>query len=344
MKAKPSLSTKRDFYNMIGFYSDSNLDIITSLTLLREDLKNLDVMAMIEKLRNGDPPVKVFAESGLTDEFIAATLEIGEKTENYKMAYKTSCGYLEEKSRSRNNLGKLIFYPSLLICMMFFLLIFIAGFAVPQIYKVYMSMDVEIPLAVAMIMDINGFLSGNTTAIKMAVLALTAAIIIMPDKSRAVRAIYSRILRIRWARRIYSAHYVNEISWQVHILMEAGKDAVESFEIIRNSIGDRYMRLVIEDIILNLKNGVRLSEALSRNPEVFGPAVITYIKTGEESGRLTENIAYVHKYTKRRLEDLTERFSRMIQPAAIMIIGLFLAGILAVLMPLLDVSSLYSAM
>lgn len=39
---------------------------------------------MIEKLRNGDPPVKVFAESGLTDEFIAATLEIGEKTENYK--------------------------------------------------------------------------------------------------------------------------------------------------------------------------------------------------------------------------------------------------------------------
>lgn len=63
-------------------------------------------------------------------------------------------------------------------------------------------MDVEIPLAVAMIMDINGFLSGNTTAIKMAVLALTAAIIIMPDKSRAVRAIYSRILRIRWARRI----------------------------------------------------------------------------------------------------------------------------------------------
>ena len=34
----------------------------------------------------------------------------------------------------------------------------------------------------------------------------------------------------------------------------------------------------------------------------------------------------------------------MIQPAAIMIIGLFLAGILAVLMPLLDVSSLYSAM
>ena len=68
MKAKPSLSTKRDFYNMIGFYSDSNLDIITSLTLLREDLKNLDVMAMIEKLRNGDPPVKVFAESGLTDE------------------------------------------------------------------------------------------------------------------------------------------------------------------------------------------------------------------------------------------------------------------------------------
>ena len=57
MKPKPSLSTKRDFYNMIGFYSDSNLDIITSLTLLREDLKNLDVMAMIEKLRNGDPPV-----------------------------------------------------------------------------------------------------------------------------------------------------------------------------------------------------------------------------------------------------------------------------------------------
>lgn len=344
MKPKLRLSTKRDFYNMLGFYSESNLDIITSLRLLREDLKNLDAQAMIDRLCNGDPPVKVFTEAGLTDEFIAATLEIGERTENYKMAYKTSYGYLEEKSRSRNNLGKLIFYPSLLICMMFFLLIFIAGFAVPQIYKVYIGMGAEVPLSVGMIMEMNEFISGNITVIKMAVLTLAAGLIIMPDKSRAVRIIYSRILSIRWVRRIYSAHYVNEISWQVYILMEAGKDAVESFEIIRKSISDRYMRLVVEEIILNMKNGMKLSQALAKNPEIFGPAVITYIKTGEESGRLNENIAYVHKYTKRRLEDLTDRFSRMIQPASILMIGLFLAGILAVLMPLLDVSSLYSAM
>jgi len=329
---------------MIGFYSESKLDIITSLKLIQEDVKNLDVETMLHKLKKGESLVNVFTEAGLTDEFIRATLEIGEKTENYKMAYKTSYGYLEEKSKSRNDLGKLIFYPLLLFIMMFFLIFFISAFAIPQIYKVYMSMDTEIPAAMNLIMKVNEFISGNTTIFKMIALTLLSGIFLWPDKTNAIRIIYTRLLHIRWIRSIYSTYYVNEISWQMYTLMQAGKDIVESLVIINKSISDKYMNMVIDDVISGLKKGVKLSDALAKKPEVFGASVVTYAKTGEESGQLTENIKYIHKYTKRKLNNTTDNFNKMIQPAVMIIIGIFLSGILAVLMPLLDMSSIYSRM
>ncbi|WP_028829021.1 type II secretion system F family protein [Proteocatella sphenisci] len=329
---------------MIGFYSESKLDIITSLKLIQEDIKNLDVATMLQKLKNGESLVKIFTEAGLTDEFIRATLEIGEKTENYKMAYKTSYGYLEEKSKSRNDLGKLVFYPILLFLMMFFLLFFISSFAIPQIYKVYTSMDTEIPLVMNWIMNINEFIWDNATIVKMIVLTLLFGILLWPDKTKAIRIIYTRLLRIKWIRIIYSTYYVNEISWQLYTLMEAGKDIVESLVIINKSISDKYMGMVIKDIICGLKKGAKLSDALAKRPEVFGASVITYAKTGEESGQLIENIKYIHKYTKRKIENSTDNFNKMVHPVVMIIIGIFLSGILAVLMPLLDVSSIYSGM
>lgn len=344
MKTKIRVENKRDFFYMMSFYTESKLDIITSLELIAEEVKAIDIQTIVNKIKNGENLVKTFSQAGIADEFIKANLEIGEKTESYKTAYMTSYKYLDEKSKSLNHIKRLIFYPALLLSMMFFLLTFLVVFAIPQLFKVYQSMEADIPYSIEIVMNINDFISSNMTIIKMTVLTIIFMLILNPYKTALISKIYRRLLKIKIINKIYSNYYIKEVSWQLYTLMEAKKDILESLNIVTQSISNSYMKVLISDIISELKKGRKFSEACQKNRLFFGPTVIAYLKVGEESGDLVENIKYINSYTENKLNNIIEIFNKACQPTIMIFIGILLAAILMLVLPLLDVSNLYSGM
>ncbi|MGB5824283.1 MAG: type II secretion system F family protein [Proteocatella sp.] len=344
MKNNIKIESKRDFFNMMSFYTESKLGIITSLELIADEIKSIDISTIIKKIRNGENLVKTFSEAGITDEFIKANLEIGESTESYKTAYKTSYRYLDEKSKSLNHIKRLIFYPALLLIMMFFLLLFIILFAIPQLSKVYQSMDVDIPASIKIVMNINGFIDRNAAILKMTVLTTIFLLILNPRKSKLLSKIYALMLKIKIVNRIYSNYYIKEVSWQLYTLMEAEKDILESLNIIKLSINNTYMKMLINDNINEIKSGKKISEACQKNKDFFGTTVIAYLKVGEESGNLAENIKYINLYSQNKLDNIVEILNKACQPTIMIFIGILLAAILMLILPLLDVSSLYAGM
>lgn len=344
MKTKIRVENKRDFFYMMSFYTESKLDIITSLELIAEEVKAIDIQTIVNKIKNGENLVKTFSQAGIADEFIKANLEIGEKTESYKTAYMTSYKYLDEKSKSLNHIKRLIFYPALLLSMMFFLLTFLVVFAIPQLFKVYQSMEADIPYSIEIVMNINDFISSNMTIIKMTVLTIIFMLILNPYKTALISKIYRRLLKIKIINKIYSNYYIKEVSWQLYTLMEAKKDILESLNIVTQSISNSYMKVLISDIISELKKGRKFSEACQKNRLFFGSTVIAYLKVGEESGDLVENIKYINSYTENKLNNIIEIFNKACQPTIMIFIGILLAAILMLVLPLLDVSNLYSGM
>lgn len=344
MKTKIRVENKRDFFYMMSFYTESKLDIITSLELIAEEVKAIDIQTIVNKIKNGENLVKTFSQAGIADEFIKANLEIGEKTESYKTAYMTSYKYLDEKSKSLNHIKRLIFYPALLLSMMFFLLTFLVVFAIPQLFKVYQSMEADIPYSIEIVMNINDFISSNITIIKMTVLTIIFILILNPYKTALISKIYRQLLKIKIINKIYSNYYIKEVSWQLYTLMEAKKDILESLNIVTQSISNSYMKVLISDIISELKKGRKFSEACQKNRLFFGSTVIAYLKVGEESGDLVENIKYINSYTENKLNNIIEIFNKACQPTIMIFIGILLAAILMLVLPLLDVSNLYSGM
>lgn len=344
MKSKIKIESKRDFFNMMSFYTESKLGIITSLELIAEDIKTIDISTIIKNIKNGENLVKTFSEAGITDEFIKANLEIGETTESYKTAYKTSYRYLDEKSKSLSNIKKLIFYPALLLIMMSFLLLFIIVFAIPQLSQVYQSMEVEMPSSIKIVMDLNGFIEQNFTILKMIMLITIFLLILNPHKHKFRSQLYTLILKIKIVKKIYSNYYIKEVSWQLYNLMEAKKDILESLNIINQSINNAYMKILINDNINEIKSGKKFSEACQKNLDFYGATVIAYLKVGEESGNLVENIKYINEYSQNKLDGIIEVFNRACQPTVMIFIGILLSAILMLILPLLDVSNLYAGM
>jgi MSHA biogenesis protein MshG len=77
-------------------------------------------------------------------------------------------------------------------------------------------------------------------------------------------------------------------SRQMHTLMKAGVPIMRALAGLQESAMNRAFAAVIKDLREALDSGRELSQALARNPGVFGSFYVAMIRVGETTGRLEE--------------------------------------------------------
>lgn len=339
---KLSLEQKRKFYNMLSFYSGSDLDLITSLRLISKEIKNIKVEEIIREIQIGEKISEVFERYNLTDEFIKENLNIGENIGNYSKVYEILSEYLEKKLQSLNALKRILIYPIILLSMMSILIVFIVMFATPQLYRVYQSMDIDAPRVMNNIIKINEFISKNSLIIRWGIFTLILMILINPKKKILKQKFYHTMLKLKYFRKIYVDYHMKEISWQLYNLLDSKLDIIQALDIIKLNSKNNQITNFISRILKNLESGECLSSICEKNNLILGGAIVEYIKMGENTGDLISNIKYIHRYSSKRFEDFLDIISRLLPPALILLMGIFMVGILMIIMPLLDVSNVCS--
>lgn len=86
---------------------------------------------------------------------------------------------------------------------------------------------------------------------------------------------------------------------QLSSLIESGVNILNSLNIIAEQAPNKYLRVVLGDILAQIKDGKPLSDSLAAYPNLFPALYVAMIRTGESSGNLNE--------TARRLADLLEK-------------------------------------
>lgn len=341
---KINLEQKFKFYKMLNFYSNSNLDIITALGLIENEMKKLNIKLIIEKLLLGEDLKYVLEKYKLTDEFIIANLSVGDNLGNYKMTYEIISTYLYEKQRNIYSLKKILIYPFILILMMILLIGFIITFAVPQLYEVYINMGASPPNLMEDLIKIKYFLSQNSIEIRWVLFTVILLLIMNPKKNLIKKKLQHIILKCKWINKIYVNYHIKDISWQIYHLMNSGVDIVQAFKIVRDNSKSIDRSNKINEVLEYLKNGGKLSMFCESNSILLGKTIYTYIKIGEETGNISENIEHIYNYTNEKFNDAVDIINKLLPPILILIIGIFMGIILMIIIPLLDAGNLYNAM
>jgi general secretion pathway protein F/type IV pilus assembly protein PilC len=126
---------------------------------------------------------------------------------------------------------------------------------------------------------------------------------------------------------------------QMRILVVAGMMIDRAFDIVASVIGNSVFRKAIIASRESISLGSRISDAL-REHKVFPPMVIRMVNIGETSGNLDTQFSFLSEYYIKRLDDISEKLSKMIEPILITIVGIvFILMIMAVLLPVYDLVS-----
>lgn len=109
------------------------------------------------------------------------------------------------------------------------------------------------------------------------------------------------------------------MSRQISTLFEAKVSVVETFRLLSVESENPKVRIQLSEMMDDIKGGISISDAMSKHPELFSEFYISMVKSGEESGKLSETFNYLADYLDRSYALTSKARNALIYPAFVII-------------------------
>ncbi len=104
------------------------------------------------------------------------------------------------------------------------------------------------------------------------------------------------------------------LSRQISTLFEAKVSVLSAFRLLASEAENPVLKRKLVEITDDIKGGMAISAALSRHPDVFSDFFINMIKSGEESGKLSETFLYLADYLERSYAVMSKAKNALVYP------------------------------
>jgi len=109
------------------------------------------------------------------------------------------------------------------------------------------------------------------------------------------------------------------LSRQIATLFEAKVSVLTTFELLASEAPNPQLQQILIQTADDIKGGLPISSALARHPRVFSTFYISMVKSGEESGKLSETFNFMADYLERSYELTSRARNALVYPAFVVV-------------------------
>ncbi|MBA3788906.1 type II secretion system F family protein [Patescibacteria group bacterium] len=110
------------------------------------------------------------------------------------------------------------------------------------------------------------------------------------------------------------------LSRQIATLFEAQVSALRVFRLLAAEVDNRYLSEIMTQVADDLQGGSPISKALAQHPKAFTSFYVNMVRSGEESGKLSETFGYLADYLDRTYEVMSKAQNALIYPAFVVVV------------------------
>ncbi|MCE9517558.1 type II secretion system F family protein, partial [Candidatus Nomurabacteria bacterium] len=108
------------------------------------------------------------------------------------------------------------------------------------------------------------------------------------------------------------------MSRQISTLFEAQVSALKAFNLLAINTENQSLVKILNIVSDDIQSGVSISGALAKHPQVFSDFYVNMVKSGEESGKLTQIFLYLADYLDRQYQLTAKTKNALIYPGFVM--------------------------
>ncbi len=248
--------------------------------------------------------------------------------------------HLRKMQELKRKIRSAMMYPTFVLVAIVGLGISIGTLVLPKLIPLFETLDVALPWTTRLLLKTATFLEvyGVMSAILFVLILL---ILFLLTRLESVKPFWHRLLLIiPLVGNVQRKAAAAQISAALGALLGSGIPIRVALPAAAQATENRAFRSDILTALPVLESGRTLAEGLRSAGNSFPAMMTTLIDIGEETGTLTETLAYLAEYYDAEVDYAVKNLTTSLEPILLIVVGALVGGVvLAIITPIYDVTS-----
>ncbi|HBZ55265.1 MAG TPA: hypothetical protein DEO88_07660 [Syntrophobacteraceae bacterium] len=265
---------------------------------------------------------------------------VGEETGRFEESLSNAANHLQKIQDLADTVKRAMIYPIFAMLTTGGALVFWLAYVLPQVMQVIVNLNVPLPWLTRALHRMSLF-TQQYWYLLLLTPVLPVVIVQLMKLNPRTKYLWDLIkIQLPVVKLLLYNKLLAHFCEQMRILIMAGIPIDRTLDVVAEVMGSEPFRRAILQAKEDIMAGNRISEALRVHHTLFPPLVLRMVDIGETSGSLEEQFAFLAEQYFKRVDDVSDKLGKMIEPIVLIVIGLMLGVmIVGVLLPVYDVFS-----
>jgi type II secretory pathway component PulF len=318
----------------------AGLSIVESLEILIKDTEKKLMKKILQSVQamiaNGKPLSESFdVYKKSFPPIFTGMIKAGEVSGQLDKTLNELAVYLSKEYALRNRIKSALTYPIILLISSFGVVILMLIFVLPKLTKAFITSGVKLPWITKFFITLSNILTWSITFDFVFFIVLIYFFLYFKNTQTGKRFFFWLASHIPVARDLIKRIAVVRFSRTFGNLIDGGLSVVDALELSSQSLGNHIYTSAVDSAILDIKNGIPISEALGKFPKLFPRLLISLIAVGERTGSLNEILKTFSDFYEEEVDNKLKDLTSFLEPALLLFMGLMVGAIaVAIIIPI----------
>lgn len=332
------------FTRQLSSMITAGITLIKALDILREQITNPTMVDVVNEIANDVEEGASFSKSiakfpNVFSPIYISLVQAGESAGLLDKILLRLADTLERQHKLRSQIKSALMYPVVVVIMMVVVMVIMMLFVMPQLTKLYESLNVPLPLPTRIVMGISN-LFGTFWFIFLGIFGVLYFAFhrwkSTPD-GRLLLDTY--ILKVPIFGKLIKERILAEFSRTFGLLVGTGTLVVEALNQTAEITGNKLFENSIKDVAKKVEKGISVGEALQVYT-IFPALLIQLVKVGEETGKIDETMGKASEYFETEVNGTVKNLTTAMEPFIMIVLGVGVAFlIISVITPIYSLIS-----
>ncbi len=319
------------FTRQMATLLDAGLPLLRAVNVLKEQTENEDFQQILGQIAQDIQGGASFSEAlkahpDVFEELYINMVKAGEVGGVMEQVLDRLADFAESAQELRMKIKSATMYPAIMFGIAILVVSFLLVFVLPTFIDLFSEMGVDLPLPTRIVIGLSNFLQHRWYVVIIAAIGGFYGLKwyygtdqgeYNIDKMKINMPIFGTLFR-----KVAVARFARTLS----TLIQSGVPILQAIEIVQDTIGNRVVSEVMDDVYDSISEGDTISEPLAESG-VFPPMVTNMISVGEETGNLDGMLSRVADTYEMQVDEMVEGLSSMLEPILILFMGIMVGTI-----------------
>jgi len=333
------------FTRQLATLLGAKIPLVPALASLVAQTNNLALQRIIalikESVNEGNTLANAMAEHPkVFSNIYLNMIRAGEASGSLDIVMEKLADFGEKQEELKGKLRAALVYPCIMAVICVGVLFILITYIIPNITQVFLDMEKVLPLPTRVLIGLSDFFKDYWMAVVLG-LGVVIGVVRIFIKSTFGRQVWDYfLLKIPVAGTVLQKIILARFASTLCSLLESGVGLIASMEIVKTIVNNRQVARVVDDAILQVKEGKSMTISLG-NSQWFPPMFVQMVGVGEQAGTLEKMLQKVADAYEREVESAVLGLTALIEPVMIVGMGGIVGAIiLSILLPIFEMNQM----